>query len=68
MPALFVVHCNIFLHLWILEFEVVLKFIDVYQGGDRNTLLYQDHMLFVEVNLFDRGSEVDTGLGNGKMM
>jgi hypothetical protein len=67
LPVLFRACGNVSLHLRVLELEVVLELFGIHKGRDRDTVLFQDDILLVEVYLFDHGTKVDAGFGKRHM-
>jgi hypothetical protein len=63
---LFVAVADMCADLWVLEFEVVLEFIDIHYAGDWDTIFFEYDVFLVEMNLLDQGTEVIASLGNGE--
>ena len=44
-------------HFRILELEVILEFVNVHEGGERDPVFLEDHVLLVEVDALHDGAE-----------
>jgi len=56
---------DVFAHLRIAEFEVILQFLGAHGADDRNTVLFHDEILLVEPHALGHLSEVHACLGAG---
>jgi len=50
-------------NLGVLEFEVVLKLIDVHEASDWDAVLFEDDVFLVEMDPLDQGAKIDAGFG-----
>jgi hypothetical protein len=55
-------------YLGVLQLQVVLELVNIHKSRNRDAILFQDDILFVEVDLLDDSSQVDTCFGNGQMV
>jgi hypothetical protein len=57
-----VAFADVLAHPRVLEFEVVLKLVNVHDTGQGDAVFLKDEILLVEMDALDHGTKVDTSL------